>query len=294
MTRKKHVFHPHLYLSLAFFFSFFGSHKAIAHAPADTGKKVLLAYRGKSENRSFILREANVVFPTLLAGNEEQSMDYIEKFSNNRREYLIRTYKRGKRFFPKAGAILKKYQLPGELTVLLALESAFNANAISKAGAVGYWQFMDEVAKEYGLRIAEQLTPAEKKKLIKKDRKKAELQSKAPAKKKDDPTDLNLSTYAAARYLRDPGRNVDNDVLLLVASYNCGIGNVWNAMKSSGMEDPDFWDIKEYLPAETRSYVMNFIALNVIFNNYEKFITNDLRFKTEKISMDREPVILAN
>ncbi|WP_462275587.1 hypothetical protein [Ferruginibacter sp.] len=31
--------------------------------------------------------------------------------------------------------------------------------------------------------------------------------------------------------------------------------------------------------AETRSYVMNFIALNVIFNNYEKFINNTLCFK---------------
>ena len=36
---------------------------------------------------------------------------------------------------------------------MIALESAFNANVVSRAGAVGYWQFMDEAAKEYGLRI---------------------------------------------------------------------------------------------------------------------------------------------
>ena len=40
-----------------------------------------------------------------------------------------------------------------------------------------------------------------------------------------------------------------------------------------------FWDIKKYLPAETKSYVMNFIALNVLFNNYEKFSKNTLCFK---------------
>jgi membrane-bound lytic murein transglycosylase MltF len=66
---------------------------------------------------------------------------------------------------------------------------------------------------------------------------------------------------------------------LVVASYNCGVGNVWNAMEKTGKADPTFWDVKNYLPSETRSYVMNFIALNVIFNNYEKFVNNTLCFK---------------
>ncbi len=48
-----------------------------------------------------------------------------------------------------------------------------------------------------------------------------------------------------------------------------------------------FWDIKKYLPAETKSYVMNFIALNVIFNNYDKFIKNELIF-TDEYSRDIE------
>ena len=56
-------------------------------------------------------------------------------------------------------------------------------------------------------------------------------------------------------------------------------------MKKSGKENPNFWDIKKYLPAETKAYVMNFIALNVIFANYENFIKNKLIFKPVKIEV---------
>ena len=73
-------------------------------------------------------------------------------------------------------------------------------------------------------------------------------------------------------------RNLNNDWLLVAASYNWGVGNVWNAMERSGKKNPTFWDIKQQLPAETRSYVMNFIALNVIFKNYENFSSNKLCF----------------
>ena len=54
-------------------------------------------------------------------------------------------------------------------------------------------------------------------------------------------------------------------------------------MKSSGKTNPDFWDIKKYLPAETQSYVMNFITLNVLFHNYDLFAKDKLNFKQEKI-----------
>ncbi len=52
-------------------------------------------------------------------------------------------------------------------------------------------------------------------------------------------------------------------------------------MLKTGKINPCFWDIKKYLPAETKSYVMNFIALNVIFSNYDKFISNQLVFNDE-------------
>jgi len=238
---------------------------------------------------TIVLKEANVVYPDLLCGNEEQSLDYIEKFSAKRRDYLIRTYNKGKKFFPKAAVILARHNIPNEFKVLLALESAFNGNAVSRAGAVGYWQIMDEVAKEYGLKYARHLNAAEKKKELKLAKALAKKEHKKfrPVIIKDERKNFDKSTYTAARYLKDRCRNLDNDYLLVVASYNCGVGNVWNAMEKTGKTNPNFWDVKSYLPAETRSYVMNFIALNVIYNNYEKFANNTLCFKPITVKADK-------
>jgi soluble lytic murein transglycosylase-like protein len=259
-----------------------------ANSFADTTKKKLLASASAKDNAAYITIEPNVIFPVILTGNEEETLGYIEKFSTNRRAYLIRTYNRSKKYFPKAGTILKKHNLPQELKVLLALESAFNANAVSSAGAVGYWQIMDEVAKEYGLKYVAQEKTAEKKTEKKKDVKAVVLKTPAvkPVVAKDDRKNFNKSTYAAARYLKDRSRNLDNNLLLMVASYNCGVGNVWEAMKKTGKASPDFWDIKAYLPAETQAYVMNFITLNVVFNNYEKFTNNTLLFTPTKVKIE--------
>ncbi len=267
-----------------FFFMVLLANAAKADAFSDTTKKQLLA--SAKNNAGFITLEPNVVFPEVLTGNEKEALLYIEKFSENRRAYLIRTYNRSKKFFPKVTAILKKHNLPQELRVLLALESAFNGNAVSKAGAVGYWQIMDEVAKEYGLKYVAQAKKEEKKKAEKKKGEKIAPVAKKTATPKDDRKNFNKSTYAAARYLKDRSRNLNNNLLLMVASYNCGVGNVWEAMKKTGKAEPDFWDIKAYLPAETQAYVMNFITLNVVFHNYEKYTNNTLLFTPTKVKIE--------
>ncbi len=215
-------------------------------------------------------------FPYLLEGNEKYCTDYVLKFARDRRGYLIRTWAKGRNFFPKISSILKKHNVPEEFRVLIALESGFNGKARSKAGAYGYWQFMDDVAKEYGLRIAANKgRPASKGKHV-----------------VDDRTNFTRSTSAAAKYLRDRMRNLNNDPLLIAASYNWGVGNVWNAMEKCGKTSPTFWDIKKYMPAETRSYVMNFIALNVIFHNYDAFLSNSLVFE-ENIMDESAPMAIS-
>ncbi len=262
--------------------------------PSDTIRNTLLASLDKKSDETVVVQQANIIYPDILAGNEDESIDYVENFSSRRKNYLVNTYNRSKQLFPKAEAILKKYDVPQEFKVLLALESGFNGNAISKAGAVGYWQIMDEVAKEYGLKIPRKVRVEIKSK----------KRSKRPAKKHisktitktigiDERKNFNKSTVVAARYLKDRSRNLNNDWLLIAASYNCGVGNVWNAMERSGKKSPSFWDIKKYLPAETRAYVMNFITLNVIFNNYEAFSKNELCFKDitcKTEALEPEPV----
>jgi membrane-bound lytic murein transglycosylase D len=224
--------------------------------------------------KTVLVKAANVEYPSSLQSHKDESLDYVESFIAKKRDYLIRTYQKGKKFFPKIAIVLKKNQLPQELKVLIALESAFNPNAMSGAGAVGYWQFMDEAAKEYGLKIVgAKDTAAQRLKL------------------KDERKNFGKSTLAAARYLNDRSKNLNDNLLLMVASYNWGVGNVWNAMKKTGKSNPGFWDIKKFLPAETKSYVMNFIALNVVFENYDKFLKNKLNFKTEAVEV---PVLVEN
>ncbi len=269
--------------SLFILFAIFGATKANAQKDSDSSKQILLASANLPTALYYTIQQSNVIYPEILKGNEELTSDYIASFSNTRRDYLVRMYTKGKTILPKVNTILKQYDLPEELNVLIILESAYNANAVSKAGAVGYWQFMDAVAKEYGLKYVKHLSAAEKKKLTRSKSKKAKAQLRAMARQKDDRKNFDKSTVAAARYLRDRGSNLDNNWLLMVASYNCGVGNVWNAMKKTGKENPDFWDIKEYLPKETQTYVMNFIALNVIYNNYDNFLANNLNFNTVKI-----------
>jgi len=259
-----------------------------AQSFGDSTKNVLLAVAEKRAEPRFVTKPSNVVFPEILKGNEIETLDYIEQFSKRRRDYLIRMYCKGNQLLPKAATILTKYDLPEELKILLTLESAYNGNAVSKAGAVGYWQIMDEVAREYGMKYIAQLSAAEKKKLEKQNTKKQLKLRKTKVKLTDDRKNFNIATHTAARYLRDRRRNLDDNWLLVVASYNCGIGNVWKAMERSGQLNPTFWDIKNFLPAETRAYVMNFITLNVIFNNYELFLKNKLNFTEEKMMITEQ------
>jgi len=115
---------------------------------------------------------------------------------------------------------------------LMILESAYNPNAVSKAGAVGYWQFMDAVAKEYGLRYVAKETKMEEvlvKHVIRKRGRKILIEKKhlvkvdvtdRKGKKVDDRKNFNKASIAAARYLRDRRVNLDDNWLLVVDSYN--------------------------------------------------------------------------
>jgi len=192
-----------------------------------------------------------VVYPVSLQEHRDESKEYVKKYSKEQRSYIIYMFNRGKKYFPKATDIFDKYDVPDEFQMLPALESNFNPNAVSNAGAVGYWQFMGELASEYGLSISH---------------------------KNDERKNFTKSTIAAAKFFRDQLNALNDDILLTVAAFNCGMGRVTSALKKSSKRNPDFWDVKEYLPKETRIFVMKFIALNVISANYDKFLNHKLNF----------------
>ncbi len=193
-----------------------------------------------------------VAYPSCLQQCRVQTIDFVKAFSIEKRDYIIHIFSKGKKYFPKAISVLTEYGAPCELQMIPVLESEFNANAVSPVGAVGYWQFMAELAMEYGLHTKG---------------------------KSDERKNFAKSTVAAAKFFNDQLSVFNNDILLAVAAYNCGQGRVLNSLKKCKKTTPTFWDIKKYLPTETKRFVMNFVALNVIANNYEKFLNKEMDFK---------------
>lgn len=140
-------------------------------------------------------------------------------------------------YFPIIEEVFDKEGVPLELKYLAVVESAFRMNATSFAGAVGLWQFILSTGKERGMRIDSYI---------------------------DERRDPYKSSVHAARYLKDL-YNIYNDWILAIAAYNSGPGTVNRAIKLAGGKT-NFWEIKQFLPQETRSYVPAFIAVAYVFN----------------------------
>lgn len=139
-------------------------------------------------------------------------------------------------YFPIFEKALNDYNIPQEIKYLTIVESQMNPHAISRVGATGIWQFMFGTGKAYGLKMDNYV---------------------------DERKDPIQASYAAAAYFRDAFEEL-GDWLLAIAAYNCGKGNVNRAIEKAGSRD--FWEIRQFLPKETRNYVPAFIAAVYVMN----------------------------
>lgn len=153
--------------------------------------------------------------------------------------------------------ILRKKNVPEDIVFLSLIESGFNPNAYSIAKAVGPWQFIASTAKRYGLAIDWW---------------------------KDERRDPVKSTEAAASYLKDL-YGMFGSWNLAMAAYNAGEGKILSAIRKSKADD--YWDLLEtrHIRTETKEYVPNFIAANLIASNPEDFGFNNIEYK-EPLSYD--------
>ncbi|HTB82768.1 MAG TPA: lytic transglycosylase domain-containing protein [Candidatus Sulfotelmatobacter sp.] len=125
---------------------------------------------------------------------------------------------------PKLKPIFASEGVPEPLVWIAEVESRFDAEAESPAGALGLFQLMPATAKEYGL-------------------------STWPF---DERKEVEPSAHAAAKFLRNLHSEF-GDWRLAVAAYNCGPGRVQRTL--------DRYHAKSYsaiatnLPAETQMYV---------------------------------------
>lgn len=163
--------------------------------------------------------------------------NYIARYTDTRWQTMGNIISLSQYYFPMIEEELVKAGLPVELRALPIIESALRVNAVSRAGAVGLWQFMPSTGKLYGLEINSMV---------------------------DERCDPVLSTRAACRFLKDL-YSMFGDWTLAIAAYNCGPGNVTKAFARAGHGARSFWDIYEYLPRETRGYVPAFIGASYAY-----------------------------
>ena len=169
--------------------------------------------------------------------------NYINMYLTKRRSLVADMLALHSYYGPIFVEELLKEGMPTELQYLPVIESAINPNAVSRAGAAGLWQFMPATAKGLGMEVNSLI---------------------------DERRDARLSSRNAARYLKQL-YEIYNDWSLAIAAYNCGPGSVNKALRRAGGEGKkDFWEIYNYLPAETRGYVPAFIAANYVMNYYNK------------------------
>ena len=132
---------------------------------------------------------------------------------------------------------LEERDMPLELALLPAIESAYNPMAYSRAHAVGLWQFIPSTGRHFNLRQTNFY---------------------------DGRRDITASTNAALDYLSRLHDMFNGDWLLAMAAYNAGEGTVSRAIERNeklGLPT-DFWNLP--LPQETRNYVPKLLALSQV------------------------------
>ncbi|EKT4521239.1 transglycosylase SLT domain-containing protein [Pseudomonas putida] len=132
---------------------------------------------------------------------------------------------------------LEERDMPLELALLPAIESAYNPMAYSRAHAVGLWQFIPSTGRHFNLRQTNFY---------------------------DGRRDITASTNAALDYLGRLHDMFNGDWLLALAAYNAGEGTVSRAIERNerlGLPT-DYWNLP--LPQETRDYVPKLLALSQV------------------------------
>ncbi|MEO6254561.1 MAG: lytic transglycosylase domain-containing protein [Ferruginibacter sp.] len=139
---------------------------------------------------------------------------------------------------------LNATNLPQDFKYLAIVESGFK-NAVSGAGAAGFWQLMPETARELGLVVNGVV---------------------------DERNDFNKATHAACKvlanyYLYIRKRFGISSWVLTAAAYNNGIGNIQNAIKKQGT---NYFQMN--LNEETAAYVYKIIAVKELFEFPELYM----------------------
>lgn len=163
------------------------------------------------------------------------------------RELLVNTYwqsntllffKRSTRYFPTIERVLREEGVPEDFKYLAVIESGLQ-NAVSPAGASGFWQILEKTGKEYGLEINDEV---------------------------DERYHVEKSTRAACKYLK-AAKQKFGSWTLAAASYNMGMNGLQRQLERQKVAS--YNDL--LLNSETARYVFRIIAVKDIMENPKQY-----------------------
>ncbi len=161
------------------------------------------------------------------------------------RELLVNTYwqsstllvfKRAHRWFPVIEPILEAHGVPNDFKYLAVIESSL-MNAISPAGATGFWQILQGTARELGLEVNTHI---------------------------DERYHVEKATAAACQYLLN-AKDRFGSWTLAAAAYNIGNARLSRIMDSQQADC--YYDL--FLNEETARYMFRLLAVKTIMSDPE-------------------------
>ena len=193
---------------------------------------------------------------TTFAGHR-RVLEYLEFFQLDSRDRFAIWLSRLGRYEGMVRARLRARALPEDLVYLSLIESGYSNTAVSRARAVGMWQFMAGTARAYGLQIDPWV---------------------------DERRDPFKATDAAVAHLADLVERLGS-VYLAAAAYNAGAGRIERAIRRLPGAEPDsvgdqtFFDIanRRNLRRETRDYVPKLIAAALIAKQPARYGFTDIQ-----------------
>jgi membrane-bound lytic murein transglycosylase D len=152
---------------------------------------------------------------------------------------------------------LRAKRLPEDLVYLTLVESGLSNTAVSRARAVGMWQFIASTGRLYGLTVDPWV---------------------------DERRDPFRATEAAVNYLADLRERLGGSAYLAAAAYNAGVGRIERGLdrlpgEADSVTDNTFFQLadRRYLRRETRDYVPKLIAASLVAKQPGRYGFEDIR-----------------
>ncbi|BBO68227.1 hypothetical protein DSCA_21570 [Desulfosarcina alkanivorans] len=206
-------------------------------------KRILEIYA----SRNIVVNGNHNAIPREINANIQREINLFTR--GPERRFFIESYKRSGKYRPMILRKLEAAGLPAELSWLPLIESGFKVKALSRARALGLWQFIPSTGYKFGLKRDQYI---------------------------DERIDFEKSSDAAIAYLKEL-HSIFGDWSTVLAAYNCGEGRVLRVIRTQNINYlDDFWDLFGRLPFETARYVPRFLAALHVIENLEKYGMADI------------------